>query len=151
MADVHEYKNEFKSVQLLKDQTIGIGSYGRVCKAKCDALICAAKILHPTLFDPTIQLSRREECRLPMRRFEQECHFLSSIRHPNIVQYLGTYQDPDMQLPVLLMELMDDSLTHFLDSSKQPIPYHVQVNICHDIILAVSFLQLQRNYPQRSL
>ena len=140
MADIREYKNGFKSIQLLNDQTIGIGSYGRVCKAKCDALICAAKILHPTLFDPTIQVSHRKEHRLPMRRFEQECHFLSSIRHPNIVQYLGTYQDPDTQLPVLLMELMDDSLTHFLDSSKQLAPYHVQVNICHDIILAISFL-----------
>jgi serine/threonine protein kinase len=38
------------------------------------------------------------------------------------------------------MELMDDSLTHFLESSPQPIPYHIQVNICHDITLALSFL-----------
>ena len=143
MANVHEYKSDFKSVLLLKDQTIGIGSYGRVCKAKCDALICAAKILHPTLFDPTVQVSYREKCRLPMR-FEQECHFLSSIRHPNIVQYLGMYQDPDTQLPVLLMELMDDSLTGFLDSFKQPIPFHIQVNICHNIILAVSFLHTNK-------
>jgi serine/threonine protein kinase len=35
---------------------------------------------------------------------------------------------------------MDDSLTHFLESSPQPIPYHIQVNICHDITLALSFL-----------
>ena len=35
---------------------------------------------------------------------------------------------------------MDDSLTHFLESSTQPIPYHMQVNICHDIALALSFL-----------
>jgi serine/threonine protein kinase len=38
------------------------------------------------------------------------------------------------------MELMDDSLTHFLESSPQPIAYHIQVNICHDITLALSFL-----------
>jgi serine/threonine-protein kinase TNNI3K len=38
------------------------------------------------------------------------------------------------------MELMDDSLTHFLESSPQPIPYHIQVNVCHDITLALSFL-----------
>ena len=35
---------------------------------------------------------------------------------------------------------MDDSLTHFLESSSQPISYHIQVNICHDITLALSFL-----------
>ena len=142
MAQYQERKIGFRSVQLFKDQTLGIGSYGAVCKAKCDDLLCAAKILHPTLFDPTAQLqvSRKQEHRLPIRRFEQECEFLSTIRHPNIVQYLCMHQDPDTGLPVLLMELMDDSLTHFLESSQQPIPYHIQVNICHDITLALSFL-----------
>ena len=43
-------------------------------------------------------------------------------------------------LPVLLMELMDDSLTHFLETSTQPISYHIQLNICHDVTLALSFL-----------
>ena len=132
----------FKTVQLLKDQTLGIGSYGKVCKAKCDDLLCAAKLIHETLFDPTAHqlIAPQREHRLPMRRFEQECDFLSTIRHPNIVQYLGLYRDPDTGLPALLMELMDDSLTHFVESSTQPIPYHIQVNICHDITLAISFL-----------
>ena len=137
-----ERKIGFKSVQLLKDQTLGIGSYGAVCKAKCDDLHCAAKILHPTIFDPTAQLqvSPKQEHRLPIKRFEQECEFLSTIRHPNIVQYLCMRQDPETRLPVLLMELMDESLTHFLESSPQPIAYHIQANICHDITLALSFL-----------
>ena len=132
----------FKTIQLFKDQILGIGSYGKVCKAECDGLLCAAKIIHETLFDPTAQqlIAPQREHRLPMRRFEQECEFLSTIRHPNIIQYLGMYQDPDTHLPVLLMELMDDSLTHFLEGSPQPIPYHIQVNICHDITLALSFL-----------
>ena len=132
----------FKSVQLFKGQILGIGSYGAVCKAKCDDLLCAAKILHPTLFDPTaqLQISPKQEHRLPMKRFEQECEFLSTIRHPNIVQYLCMHQDPDTGLPVLLMELMDESLTHFLESSPWSIAYHIQANICHDITLALSFL-----------
>ena len=132
----------FKTIVLCKEQTLGIGSYGAVCKAKCDDLLCAAKIIHPTLFDPTVlhQIAPHREHRLPIRRFQLECEFLSTVRHPNIVQYLGTHQDPDTGLPVLLMELMDDSLTHFLESSSQPIPYHIQVNICHDITLALSFL-----------
>ena len=132
----------FKTVELFKDQTLGIGSYGKVCKAKCDDLLCAAKLIHETLFDPTAHqlMAPQREHRLPMRRFEQECDFLSTIRHPNIVQYLGIYRDSDTGLPALLMELMDDSLTHFVESSTQPIPYHIQVNICHDITLALSFL-----------
>ena len=142
MARHQERKIGFKSVQLLKDQSLGIGSYGTVYKAKCDDLLCAAKILHPMLFDPTahLQVSRKQEHRLPIKRFEQECEFLSTIQHPNIVQYLCMHQDPDTGLPVLLMELMDEGLTHFLKSSPQPIAYHIEVNICHDITLALSFL-----------
>ncbi len=108
-----------KTITLLKDQTLGIGSYGSVCKAMCDDLLCAAKIIHPTLFDPIAQhqIAPHREHRLPIRRFQLECEFLSTIRHPNIVQYLGTHQDPDTRLPILLTELLDDSLTHFLESS----------------------------------
>ena len=132
----------FKNIIFFKDQILGIGAYGAVCKAKCDDLLCAAKIIHPTLFDPIAlhQIAPHREHRQPVRRFQLECQFLSTVRHPNIVQYLGTHQDPNTGLPVLLMELMDDSLTHFLESSPQLIPYHIQVNICHDITLALSFL-----------
>ena len=125
---------------------------GKVCKAKCDDLLCAAKIIHETLFDPTAQqlIVAQREHRLPIRRFEQECEFLSSIRHPNIVQYLGLYQDLDTGLPALLMELMDDSLTNFVESCTLPIPYHIQVNICHDITVALLFLH-SNNIVHRDL
>ena len=138
----HSKKIGFKDIQLCKDEILGIGSYGKVCKARCDDLLCAAKIIHETLFDPIMEKSieLQKEHRLLMKRFEQECEFLSTIKHPNIVQFLGIFQEPDTQLPVLLMELMDNSLTHFLESAAQSLPYHIQVNICHDIILALSFL-----------
>ena len=132
----------FKNVQLFKEETLGIGSYGKVRRAKCDHLLCAAKIIHETLFDPmtTQQMPRGHEHRLPIRRFERECEFLNTIRHPNVIQYLGMCRDPDTGLPVLLMELMDESLTHFLETATTSITHHIQVNICHDIILALAFL-----------
>ena len=72
-----EKKHNFKTVQVLKDQTLGIGAYGKACRAKCDDLLCAAKLIHETLFDPTAQydISPQREHRLPIRRFEQECEF----------------------------------------------------------------------------
>ena len=131
----------FRNVELYKNETLGTGSYGAVCKAKCDELICAAKLLYPVLFEMQPQAPEPgKEHRQPFCRFELECRFLSRINHPNIVQYLGTYRDPDTNAPVLLMELMDKSLTHFLESSPGPIPYHVQVNLCYDIAQALAFL-----------
>ena len=134
----------FREIELLREETLGVGSYGAVCKARCDQLVCAAKIIHPTLVLPNSyqQISPQREHRLPIRRFEKECDFLKEIRHPNIIQYLGMYQDPETGLPVLLMELMDESLTHFLEDSAEPIPYHIQLIISLDIAQALSFLHL---------
>ena len=129
----------FRNVQLLKSETLGTGSYGAVCKAKCDQLICAAKLLYPVLFQ-LHPLNLGKECKQPLHRFEQECHFLSRLNHPNIVQYLGTYRDPETNSLVLLMELMDESLTNFLESSPGDIPYHIQVNLSQDIAQALAFL-----------
>ena len=126
----------FGSVRLLQDAPLGTGAYGQVCKATLGELPCAAKVIHPTLVDPSYPRNRA--------LFEQECRFLSEIRHPNIVQYLGVAHDHVTGLPILLMELMDDSLTHFLEQSEERLPYHVQVNISHDIALALAFLHDNR-------
>ena len=129
------YPGHFGSIRIFKTQRIGSGSYGMVCRAECDALPCAAKLLHPVFFqsgDPGAYSTAE--------RFEQECRFLSSVRHPNIVQYLGTCQENETRLPVLLMELMDESLTQFLERSQEPLPYHTQVDLSHDIALALAYL-----------
>ena len=125
----------YHNIQLYKSESLGSGSYGGVCKAKCDGLLCAAKIMHPTLFD-----LRDPGTASYLRKFKDECHLLSLARHPNVVQYLATYCDPDTQLPVLLMELCDESLTAFLKRSLGPLSYHVQLNICLDIALALVYL-----------
>ena len=104
----------------------------------CFAFFCSAltqTILHRTLFQFTAPGATSV-----MQKFQQECRLLSAIKHPHIVQYLGTYHDPESRLPVLLMELMDESLTRFLERSREPLPYHTEVNLCHDIALALSYL-----------
>ena len=132
-----EQRSEFSyhNIQLYKSESLGSGSYGGVCKARCDGLLCAAKIMHPTLFD-----LRDPGTVSYLHKFQEECHFLSLARHPNVVQYLATYTDPDTRLPVLLMELCDESLTAFLERSPGPLSYHIQLNICQDITLALVYL-----------
>ena len=129
----------YHNIELYKSESLGSGSYGGVCKAKCDGLLCAAKIMHPTLFD-----LRDPGTESYLRNFREECHLLSLARHPNVVQYLDTYYDPDTRLPVLLMELCDESLTAFLVRSPGPLSYHIQLNICHDITLALVYLHSNR-------
>ena len=118
----------YQTVQIIRSACLGIGSYGAVYKAICDELPCAAKIIHPTLFETNDPGSRKI-----VERFDQECEFLSGVRHPHIVQYLGVSRDPESGLPVLLMELLDGNLTHFLEQSQEPLPYHIQVSLCYDI------------------
>ena len=125
----------YRTVQIIKSACLGIGSYGAVYKAICDELPCAAKIIHPTLFETNDPGSRKI-----VERFDQECEFLSGVRHPHIVQYLGVSRDPESGLLVLLMELLDDNLTHFLEQSQEPLSYHIQVSLCHDIALALAYL-----------
>ena len=125
----------YGAVEVYIEETLGVGSYGKVCKAKCGQLPCAAKVLHETMFgtnDPGI--------RRFVERFEQECRFLRAIKHPNIVQFLGTVRDPRSRRLALLMELMDESLTRFLERSTGPLPYHTQLNSCHDVALALAYL-----------
>ena len=126
----------FHDVELLKEQPLGRGSYGAVCKAKCDELLCAAKIIHPTLF----MMDETGAKNIPLEKFHQECRLLCAVKHPNIVQYLGTYCEPDTKHLVLLMELCDESLTGYLERTTCPVPYHIQVNFCHDISLALVYL-----------
>ena len=128
-------KLNYGSVGIYTDEILGIGSYGKVCKAKCGQLPCAAKLLHDTMFqdnDPGINRF--------LERFQQECQFLNTIKHPNIVQFLRTAINPKTGRPVLLMELMDESLTKFLERSTATIFYHSQLNICHDVALALAYL-----------
>ena len=140
----------FHDIELLKDQPLGTGSYGAVCKARCDELVCAAKIVHPSLYvmDGPDAVAKN----VPLEKFRQECRLLCAVKHPNIVQYLGTWREPGSgRSLVLLMELCDRSLTRYLEEGPDtPVPYHIQVNIIHDVSLALIYLH-KNNLIHRDL
>ena len=103
-----------------------------------DDFICAAKSLQP-MHRAMVVAGRASDS--DAKRFQKECEFLSALKHPNIVQYLGVREDPVSKIPLLLMELMnDENLTQFLANSPRLLPFHVQVNICHDVSRALSYL-----------
>ena len=115
------------------ENLLGIWSYGNIYKATCDYLPCAAKVLHPILF----QTSNPQV-------LYQEVASLQDLRHPNIVQHLGCYQDPKTKLPILLTELVDESLTSFLNRSHSILPYHTQLDLSHEVALALAYLHARK-------
>ena len=127
--EVVRRKPTFKEVKLHKNRPLGKGAYGIVCEAKCGTLDCAAKIMHSALHGYT----------LPAERFEQEIELLKTIRHPNVVLYLGVWHDPESDSPVLLMERLDCNLTTFLKETAI-VSNHLQLNICHNVIQALVYL-----------
>ena len=134
MIEEHQTLN-YSVVEILRGEELGIGSYGAVYRAKCDELLCAAKVLHLILF---AEGDTDGEARL-LRQFDQECNFLKDLRHPNIVQYLGMYMEGNER--ILLMELMDGNLTRFLEHNEHtPLPYHVAMDISSDVALALAYL-----------
>ena len=126
---------EQEDIEIFTKSALGSGSYGLVCKARIGLLPCAAKLLHPILFD-----AKDPNCQDAIIKFQQECEFMSSVQHPNIVQYLGMFRQPTSGMPVLLMEMMDENLTDYLEKQIGDIPFHTQVNLCRDITLAIVYL-----------
>ena len=136
MSDLKKHVFRYRQLEIYKSHPLGRGSYGAVYKAKCDQLPCAAKILHDELIN-----SQNPGVNKVIKMFEQECEFLSGFRHPHIVQYLGTAKCPERsKLPILIMELLEENLTKMLEKAKHPLPYYLEVDLCHDIALAVSYL-----------
>ena len=64
----------------------------------------------------------RESTEMKLDRFAKECLLMSTLRHPNIVQFLGVCVLPNSQLPALVMERLLTSL-HNLLVSDFPIPH----------------------------
>ena len=134
------YKFLYQGFYIKKEVCLGSGLYGEVYKADCDQLPCAAKILHNHPDRDTI-----------LNKIEQERALLGSIRHPYIAHFLDITLDPETKQPVLLMELLDESLTALLERSQpQPLAYHIQVDISHDMALAVAYLH-SKNIIHRDL
>ena len=118
------------------DRVVGRGAYGRVFAVEYNEITCAAKEIHPILLTDT---SPDERSRIK-QSFLQECLQHSKLHHPNIVKMLGVYYPNDQAvLPVLVMELMECTLTTLLDRYHN-IPMYVKLSILQDVSRAICYL-----------
>ena len=131
-----------KGVTSLNRKELGRGAYGKVYAIKYCQTVCAAKEIHSILIEDAGEAERR----LTIDSFLRECRQCSMLRHPNVIQFLGVYYlpagvggDNRMRLPVMVMEMMADSLTSFVEKHEK-IPVPIKYSIVHDVSLGLCYL-----------
>ena len=131
-----------KGVTPLNRKELGRGAYGKVYAVKYCQTVCAAKEIHSILIEDVGEAERR----LTIDLFLRECRQCSMLRHPNVIQFLGVYYPSTvvgganrMRLPVMVMEMMADSLTSFVEK-REKIPVYIKYSIVHDVSLGLCYL-----------
>ena len=65
---------------------IGVGAYGRVFEVDYEGTLCAAKEIHALL----LQYTKGNDLQKIKDNFHRECQIWSTLRHPCVVQFLGS-------------------------------------------------------------
>ena len=128
-------------VALIRDQELGRGAYGKVFKARHHGVLCAAKEIHLLLVESAYNA---EEKKTLQDNFIRECHRCKELVHINIVHFIGICYPPQQSLPVMIMELMDESLTTY--GKKSDISFERRLSILYDVAEGLSYLH-SRNPP----
>ena len=129
---------------------IGGGAYGSVEEVAIPGAVCAAKRIHGIFLDPN--RVRIAEIQNASAQFVKECQLLSTLHHPNIVQFLGICEVPGSQMPALVMERLATCLHDVLDPEMNPppadapkpfFPLYLKCSILHDVASGLVYLHEQ--------
>ena len=133
---------------------IGAGAYGSVEEVAVPGAVCAAKKIHEVFLDRSD--IPESEVRKSAAQFVRECQLMSTLRHPNIVQFLGVCFLPGSRLPALVMERLLTSLHDLLDpetdtppppdAPKPFFPLSLKCSILHNVACGLAYLH-ERSPP----
>ena len=110
---------------------LGRGAYGKVYTVKYRGVVLAAKEVHPVL----LQAAGSETVR---NNFIRECSHCSKLNHVNVVRLVGIYYPSKQSLPVMVMQLMDASLTAY--ATQTGVSLKRKLSILHDVAEGLSYL-----------
>ena len=97
-------------------------------------LTCAGKKLHEVLIE-----ADNDGVDRVVQKYLQECQLMSSLRHPNITQFLGLCFLPETQLPLLVMERLETSLDDLLEHVPG-LPISLKRSILEDVASGLLYL-----------
>ena len=132
---------------------LGEGSFGIVFKGRWRQKACAAKVLTPLGQKVLLGIPITQQMLIPedmLQKFRRECEFMKDFRHPKIVAYYDTLLYPRCNLPVLVMELMQTSLSQYITDKGAVMLLKIQISLSRDIASALEFLH-DRNLTHRDL
>ena len=138
-----ELSNALESLTLTEfsplDEELGRGAYGRVFRVKHKGKVCAAKEIHALL----IEVSNAEEKQKIKNDFLRECYICSKLDHAYIVRLVGIYySEKKSLLPVMVMELMGESLTKYVKQTN--ITMDMKFSILQNVALGLDYLHCRK-------
>ena len=113
---------------------LGRGAYGKVYTVKYGGVVYAAKEVHALL----LQTAGAEGVQTLRNNFIRECSQCSKLNHVNVVRLVGIYYPSRQSLPVMVMELMDVSLTAY--ATQPDVSLKRKFSILHDVAEGLSYL-----------
>lgn len=116
------------------DRILGSGSSTDVIEVRYIGLTCAAKKFHFTR-RPGYK-SREAEY---SRRCHEHCCLLGKLRHPNLVQFIGYYCEPNSLTPVTVYERIHITLANCMENYG-PFPDSVNYSVLKDVAMALRYL-----------
>ena len=114
------------------DRVLGRGSYATILELEYMGLKCAGKKIHDIL------LAQGDVSHF-LHNFQSECHLLSQLHHPNIVQFLGVFFEDRAPVPMLVMEYLPTDLTSFLQEYGI-LSQDASYSILYDVSLGLNYL-----------
>ena len=96
--------------------------------------VCAGKKIHEALLDAD-SVGVRDIA----QKYLQECQLMSDLHHPNITQFLGVCFLPNCQLPVLVMEKLEENLDNLLETVPN-IPLVLKRSMLEDVARGLLYL-----------
>ena len=124
-------------------QTVGKGAYGEVFTVKYRDVTYAAKEIHKILQEGAHSVVERRTLK---DKFVRECSQCCELSHPNIVRVIGIYYKSQDALPVMLMEMMDEGLTVYVERLPN-IVVRRKCPILLDVAEGLKYLHDQKPHP----